>query len=62
VWVGKASGDLYFAKEALRAQPCGDLGPENFDRHVTVMTLVVGEEDCGHATTAELTLDRVASS
>ena len=53
-------GDLDLPEEALGSQGRGELGVEHLDRHGTVMLHVLGQEDGGHPTAAELALNRVA--
>ena len=45
--------------EALGAEGGGEIGMEDLERHGPVVPEVVGEEDGGHPTAAELTLEAV---
>jgi hypothetical protein len=51
-------GDRDFAEESLGGG--GELGPHHLERHLAVVFQVFGEIDCGHATAAQLALERVA--
>jgi hypothetical protein len=52
-------GEPDLALEPFRAERGGELGEENLERDRTVVLDVAGEIDRGHATPAELTLERV---
>ena len=58
----QVGGDLNLLEEPLGAQHGGQLGPEDLDRHFSVVFEVLGEVDRGHAARAEFFLDDVAVS
>jgi hypothetical protein len=61
VRMAEAGGSLDLAEESVGTQRCGQLGPEHLDGHLAAMLQVVGQVDGGHATSAELALDRVSA-
>src|SRR5678815_5587471 len=52
-------GDPDLAQEAIDADGTGQLGMENLDRDLALVTEVPGEPDGRHAPAADLLLDRV---
>ena len=55
-------GEADLAEEALGAEGGGELGVEDLEGDGAVVLEVLGEEDGGHATAAELALERVAAA
>jgi hypothetical protein len=58
----ECGGDLDLAQEALGAERGGEVGPENLDGHLALVTHVEREVHGGHATAANLALDLVAAA
>ena len=54
-------GDPDFALEAAGGHRRGDLGRQDLHHHLAAEPLLVGDEDPGHAATAELALEGVAT-
>jgi hypothetical protein len=60
VRVLEAGNRLDLPQEALGAKRLSQLGVQHLERHRALVPEIVGEEDCGHATPAQLTLEAVA--
>ena len=60
VRVLKASGELDFPEESLRAQGSCELGMEDLQCDGTVVAEVLGQVNDCHAASAELSVDAVA--
>src|SRR5690606_7523374 len=55
----QARGDLDFAKEPVDTDAPGELRPEHLERDLPAVPFVVGDEDDGHASAPDLTVDAV---
>jgi hypothetical protein len=58
----QVGGDADFAKEPLRAQRGGELGPDDLDGDLAIVLEVVSQEHDRHSTTPELPVERVLTS
>ena len=53
------SGDLDLTQEAIRAESCGEFGPQDLDGDLSLVPDVLSEVDSGHAALTEFALDAV---
>jgi hypothetical protein len=58
----ESSGESDLAMEALRSERVGEIGVKDLQGNRAVVFEIAGEMDGGHATTPELTLERVATA
>ena len=56
----KIGGELYFLEESLGTDDRGELGMENLDCDLAMMSRVFREKYCRHSTATELTLDAIS--
>ena len=57
--MGEPGSGFDLTQEPLRSQCCGELRPQDFERHLAVVFQIFGEVDRGHAAGADFTLDGV---
>jgi hypothetical protein len=56
----QTGSELYLAEETLGAQSGGEFRMEDLQSDRAIVSKIVGEEHCGHATAPKLALDVVA--
>jgi hypothetical protein len=59
VGMGERRRDPDLAGEPVGTQRGGELGPEHLDGHLALVPEVLGQVDRGHATPAQLALERI---